>query len=132
MKDHDSLCSPSIVTVLAAGFALIAAGVASSPVRASEAQQVRVHADAHFKAPPRRFGDEQPRQRIVRFGDLDLAKPEGRRALQGRLVRAARYVCDTEMPPYAQVREAERACEDATLQVAMAAVQPTIMLAADR
>lgn len=123
----------AIAVVAAGGLAALSLGLATPSYAAEASKSVNVHAEMHAK--PRRLAwdEEAPRQKIVRFGDLDLSKPAGRQALQSRLARAARQVCD--MPnalPYAEFRAAERECRDETLRVAMAEVAPVIMLAADR
>lgn len=47
------------------------------------------------------------RSETVRTADLDLAKPEGRRALDDRLKAAARRVCEIgdDRDPYVQTQE---------------------------
>lgn len=37
---------------------------------------------------------DEPRSTVVRYGDLDLSRPEDARRLYGRIKRAARTVCD--------------------------------------
>jgi UrcA family protein len=94
--------------------------IATAPARAGEHPRWRT------------WDEDAPRQKVVRFGDLDLSRPEGRRVLQKRLVQAARQVCSLNSVLYVQAREAERQCEAATLRVAMADVAPVIMLASER
>jgi UrcA family protein len=37
---------------------------------------------------------DEPQSTVVRYGDLDLSRPEDARRLYGRIKRAARMVCD--------------------------------------
>ena len=39
---------------------------------------------------------DEPRSTVVRYGDLDLSRPEDARRLYGRIKRAARRVCDNQ------------------------------------
>jgi UrcA family protein len=110
----------STFAVLIGALAILASSLgAVTPAAAEPARQER-------------FGDERPRQTVVRFGDLDLSHAEGRTVLHSRLKRAARNVCATNSTPFVQARQRERECEAQTLRVALAEVAPTLMLAASR
>jgi len=58
----------------------------------------------------------------VRYGDLDLSRPEGARALYTRLQAAAQRVCDAGNPGIA-ARRAARLCSIETLDAAVAAAR---------
>lgn len=58
----------------------------------------------------------------VRYGDLDLSRPEGARALYTRLQAAAQRVCDAGNPGLA-ARRAARLCSVETLDAAVTAAR---------
>ncbi len=69
---------------------------------------------------------------LVRFGDLDLAAPAARVALESRLHTAAAAVCGlAEARRYAE-RQAAKRCTAATLDWALDKTRPSVTLARER
>lgn len=71
-----------------------------------------------------------PRQEVVRFGDLAVASPGGRAALDRRIGRAAETVCGAASDLDLAGQNAVRRCRDAT--IAATEVQLAQTLAAGR
>ena len=59
---------------------------------------------------------------VVKYGDLNLSTEEGNRALYRRIVAAARQVCPDEGLRDLQAFAVSRACRDAAIARAVAAV----------
>lgn len=66
--------------------------------------------------------DGEPRQRLVRFGDLNLNHEEGVKALYRRLTTAARAVCEPGFSVPQTLRSKARDCAQESIRDAVAQV----------
>lgn len=67
--------------------------------------------------------DDEVRQTVVRYKDLDLARPEDARRLYGRILSAAREVCENFRSADLQRAQIYRRCMDEAITNAVAKVQ---------
>lgn len=67
--------------------------------------------------------DDEARQAVVRYSDLDLGRPEDARRLYGRILSAAREVCENFRSPDLQRAQIHRRCMEEAVANAVAKVQ---------
>jgi UrcA family protein len=67
--------------------------------------------------------DNEVRQTVVHYSDLDLARPEDARRLYGRIRSAARGVCENFRSPDLQRNQIYRQCRDKAVADAVAKLQ---------
>jgi len=67
--------------------------------------------------------DDEARQIVVRYSDLDLSRPEDARRLYGRIQSAAREVCENFRSADLQRRQIYRQCMDKAIAGAVTRVQ---------